>query len=72
MFVGGLIYAIGHKFEKFEKIPITIVSKSFKFKLKYQLLNLMRSSFNERGEEKFKKEKQKIEIEIEEQDKTDW
>lgn len=71
IFVGFFIFAISNKCKKPEKIPITIFSKIFNFKLNLDLLILLRKPFEERDED-FEEEKEEIQKNKEEQEKTDW
>ena len=68
--VGFFIFAISNKCKNPEKIPITIFSKMFSFKLKYEFLKLMRTPF-ERRNQKFEDDKEKNKQEMEKQEKTD-
>ena len=70
-FVGFFIFAISNKCKKPEKIPITMLSKIFNFKLNLDLLKLLRKPFKER-DEAFDEEKEKIQKKKEEQENTDW
>ena len=68
--VGFFIFAISNKCKNPEKIPITIFSKMFSFKLKYEFLKLMRTPY-ERRNQKFEDDKEKNKQEMEKQEKTD-
>ena len=69
--VGFIIFAISSKCKKPQKIPITIFSKIFYFKMNYDFFKLMKTPFQEREEESFEEKKEKIEKDIEDQQNTD-
>ena len=83
-FVGFLIFIISHynqpnkedkdfrRYNKPNKIPITIFSKTFSFLQNVKMFKLRRKSLDEQADQKFEKEKEIIQNEMEEQAKVDW
>ena len=69
--VGFIIFAISNRCKKLQKIPITIFSKIFYFKMNYDFFKLMKKPFIKRQEKEFSEEKEKIERNIEDQQNTD-
>ena len=69
--VGFIIFAISSRCKKPQKIPITIFSKIFYFKMNYDFFKLMKTPFQERKEESFEEKKEEIEKDMEDQQNTD-
>ena len=69
--VGFIIFAISSRCKKPQKIPITIFSKIFYFKMNYDFFKLMKTPLIDRQEKEFVEEKERIETDIEDQQNTD-
>ena len=69
--VGFIIFAISSRCRKPQKIPITIFSKIFYFKMNYDFFKLMKTPLIDRQEKEFVEKKERIETDIEDQQNTD-